>query len=96
MDKIEIPEWWSPGNGMSYLRSALPFDHPEHPYNYIKNKLGLIPEEYGQYIPGATISIDVPIKTDKPVFGNELISLLNKLISDIETIKTYIKDDEKK
>jgi hypothetical protein len=47
---IEIPVWWKCG-GMIYNRDALPINHPENTYNYIKNVLGLIPEDYGVYHP---------------------------------------------
>lgn len=46
-ESIEVPEWWSPGNGVSYRRSGLSWNHPEHPYNYIKLQLGLEPEAFG-------------------------------------------------
>lgn len=49
-DTIEVPEWWSNGGGMMYRRDALEPEHPESTYNYIKNVLNKIPEEYGYYI----------------------------------------------
>lgn len=45
-EQIEIPVWWRNG-GMLYRRDCLPINHPEHTYNYVKNKLGVIPEDYG-------------------------------------------------
>ena len=44
--EIPVPEYWSDGK-MLYLRSALPSDHPEHPYNYVERTFGVDPEEYG-------------------------------------------------
>lgn len=46
-EKIQVPVWWVPGNGMMYNRDCLSPDHPESTYNYIKNKLGLNPKDYG-------------------------------------------------
>ena len=46
-ETIDVPVWWSRGGGMMVRRDCLPFDHPEHTYNYIKDKLGLVPEDYG-------------------------------------------------
>jgi hypothetical protein len=56
-DGVEIPEfiqiqkYWSRGTGISTLREALPHNHPEHLYNYVKNQLGVPPEAYGIYHP---------------------------------------------
>lgn len=47
--EIDIPVWWKYGNGGMIRRSALPHDHKESEYNYIKETLKLIPEEYGVY-----------------------------------------------
>ena len=46
-EEITVPVWWVPGNGMMYNRSALPTNHPESTYRYIKDQLGLVPEHYG-------------------------------------------------
>jgi len=46
-ESIEVPVWWARGDGVSYKRDCLSPDHPENTYNYIKNTLGLIPEDYG-------------------------------------------------
>jgi len=43
---IEVPEWVR-GSFMNVRREALPSRHPQSYYNYIKNELGLEPEEYG-------------------------------------------------
>jgi hypothetical protein len=48
--EIEIPVWWNNG-GMLVRRDCLPIIHPEHTYNYIKDNLGLIPEDYGVFHP---------------------------------------------
>jgi hypothetical protein len=49
--EIEIPVWWSNGDGMIYRRECLSITHPEHTYNYVKNQMGLIPEDYGIFHP---------------------------------------------
>lgn len=46
-ETIEVPVWWhTKGRGM-FRRDALPHDHPESTYNYIKNVLQLNPGDYG-------------------------------------------------
>jgi hypothetical protein len=50
-ETINIPVWWSKGGGMMVRRDCLPFDHPEHPYNYIRDQLNLNPEDYGIFPP---------------------------------------------
>lgn len=45
-DEIEVPVWVK--RGQMLLRcSALNGDDPDHPYNYIRNVLGVRPEDYG-------------------------------------------------
>lgn len=64
--EISIPIWWKNGGGMMIRRDCLPFDHPEHPYNYIRRELGLVPEEYG---------IVKPINTEIcPHCGHEFVT----------------------
>ena len=46
-ESIEVPIWWNTGNGRWVRRDALPGDHPEHPYNWVKNKYCVDPELYG-------------------------------------------------
>ncbi len=46
-DELQVPVWWNPGGGMMYNRDCLPPDHPESTYGYIKNTLGLKPEDCG-------------------------------------------------
>lgn len=46
LETIELPTWYTV-NGMMYRRECLSGDHSEHPYNYIKNKYGVNPEDYG-------------------------------------------------
>ena len=48
INSIEVPVWTS-GPGMRVNRDYLEPEHPESYYNYIKNKLGKIPEDYGYY-----------------------------------------------
>ena len=45
--EIKVP-WYKNGIMMAN-RSFLPPSHPESEYNYIKNVLGLPPEEYGVF-----------------------------------------------
>ena len=45
-ETLEIPEWVK-GSLTSIRRDALPDCHPQSYYNYIKNELGLEPEDYG-------------------------------------------------
>lgn len=45
-DQIEVPVWFSSG-GMSFRRDSLSIDNPEHTYNYMKNVMNVIPEDYG-------------------------------------------------
>ena len=45
--EIEVPEWWSNGRGALIRRAALPPDHPENTYNYIKRTYHVDPEIYG-------------------------------------------------
>ena len=47
-DSIKVPEWWTT-NGRMFRRDCLSSSHPESTYNYIRNVLGKIPEEYGVY-----------------------------------------------
>jgi hypothetical protein len=44
--EIEVPVWVKRGN-MLVKREALDSDDPDHIYNYIKNELGVRPEDYG-------------------------------------------------
>lgn len=46
--EIEVPVWYKNG-GMWIRRECLEPEHPESTYNYIKNTLGLDPEDYGYY-----------------------------------------------
>lgn len=48
-DTIEVPAWYSNGGGMMVLRDSLEPSHPESTYSYIKNVLGLTPEDYGYH-----------------------------------------------
>ncbi|GAG14061.1 unnamed protein product, partial [marine sediment metagenome] len=43
---IEVPEWVR-GSLMNVRRDALPSAHSQSYYKYIKNELGLEPEDYG-------------------------------------------------
>jgi hypothetical protein len=45
-NEISIPVWFKSGS-MLMNRDYLPISHPESTYNYIKNTLKLIPEDYG-------------------------------------------------
>ena len=49
-DEIAIPVWVKRGM-MNVRRDCLDHDDPDHTYNYIKNELGLVPEEYGYMHP---------------------------------------------
>jgi len=74
--EIEIPVWWSHG-GMMYRRDCLPIDHPEHTYNYIKDQLGLVPEEYG---------VCHPIKEKyKNMTKEQLISIIVEFEREVES-----------
>ena len=44
--EITIPAWYKTGHIM-YRRDALPIEHPESTYSYIKNVLNLDPLDYG-------------------------------------------------
>ena len=46
---IEVPVWTEQG-GLRVLRDSLEPEHPQSTYNYIKNTLNKIPEDYGYYI----------------------------------------------
>ena len=48
-DELKIDSWWRPTGrgGMIFRRDALPVDHPEHIYNYVKREFGVDPEDYG-------------------------------------------------
>lgn len=48
MEEIEVPVWHKNG-GMWVRRDCLEPEHPASYYNYIKNELGLDPEDYGYY-----------------------------------------------
>ena len=48
--EIEVPVWVRRG-GMIIRRDTLEFDDPDHTYNYIKDALGLKPEDYGVCLP---------------------------------------------
>lgn len=51
-DEIDVPVWYR-GGTMMVRRDALPVEHPESTYNYIKNVLGRTPEEFGVFGPDA-------------------------------------------
>ena len=48
-ETISVPVWWNTGGGGLINRECLESDHPESRYSYIKNVLGLNPEDYGCY-----------------------------------------------
>ena len=43
---LQVPVWWTNGS-MMYRRDCLPPNHPEHTYNYMKNVMKVVPEDYG-------------------------------------------------
>lgn len=49
-ETIDVPVWWKNGSMLS-RRDCLPFNHPEHPYNYIRRTYDVSPEEYGIFPP---------------------------------------------
>jgi hypothetical protein len=49
-ETIDVPVWVKQG-GMLIRRDALGPDDPDQTYNYIKNTMGLRPEDYGVYHP---------------------------------------------
>lgn len=80
-EEIEIPVWWRNGR-MLYRRDCLPINHPEHTYNYIKDKLGLIPEDYG---------VLHPINEQyKHMDKEQLLSVIANLHNQIETLESMI------
>ena len=76
IDEIEIPVWYKNGT-MLFNRDCLPFNHPESTYNFIKNKLNKIPENYGVFNPTF-------IKY-KNKSREELISIISDLENEIES-----------
>ena len=46
-EQIEVPVWYDTGNGLIVRRDCLSIDNPEHTYNYMKNVMGVTPEDYG-------------------------------------------------
>jgi len=46
-EQIEVPVWFDTGTGLIQRRDCLSIDNPEHTYNYMKNVMNVIPEEYG-------------------------------------------------
>lgn len=48
MEEIQVPVWHKNG-GMWIRRDCLDSTHPASYFNYIKNELGLDPEDYGYY-----------------------------------------------
>jgi len=46
-EQIEVPVWYDTGNGLIVRRDCLSIDNPDHTYNYMKNVLGVVPEDYG-------------------------------------------------
>jgi len=46
-EQIEVPVWYDTGGGMIQRRDCLSPDNPEHTYNYMKNVMGVTPEDYG-------------------------------------------------
>ena len=48
-EEIEVPVWAGHGTGRLVRRDCLPVDHKWSTYNYIKNKLGKKPEDYGVF-----------------------------------------------
>ena len=79
-ETIEIPVWYRI-NGMMYRRSALPLNHPESEYNYIKNTLKLAPEDYGVY--NSKLASKLAGKTKEEL--EELSELVNDIISELKT-----------
>jgi len=51
-EELEIPVWWNNGSGIIRRRDALPINHPEHTYNYVKRVFNVDPEDYGVEKPG--------------------------------------------
>lgn len=49
-ETIDIPVWVKRGS-MLIRRDALGADDPDQTYNYVKNTMGLRPENYGIYHP---------------------------------------------
>lgn len=52
--ELHYGKYWSNGAGLSTLREALPMNHEEQLYNYIKRELqgtDYIPEQFGIYNP---------------------------------------------
>lgn len=50
LKQVSYPEWVKLGNAI-VRRDALSFNHPEHPYNYIKRIFNVNPEIYGVFHP---------------------------------------------
>lgn len=48
-ETIDVPVWVKKGNRL-VNRSCLELDDPDHTYHYIKNALGLEPEDYGVFL----------------------------------------------
>lgn len=57
---IEVPEWWRPGNGMMYRRDALPINHPESTYSYVRREYPDVdPADFGIRTP-ETVEVTCP------------------------------------
>jgi hypothetical protein len=79
---IDVPVWWDMGNGTSVRRDALPGNHPECTYNYIKNVLNLDPEDYG---------ILHPVMGEyQNMTKEELLLEISKLKAELENAYKYI------
>lgn len=58
---IEVPEWWTNTGGMSYRRDALPSEHPESIWNFVrKNYPDVDPREYNIEAPKTKMPDECP------------------------------------
>lgn len=60
-DTIQVPEWWVPGGGMMYRRDALPPEHPESTWSYIrKHYPDADPRDFGVEAPKVKLPDECP------------------------------------
>lgn len=81
MKTIKVPVWWT-HNGMMTKRDCLPINHPEHTYNYMKDKMNVVPEEYGVFHP-----LQEKYKT---MSREELIMKTIELENELEGVLRYV------
>lgn len=82
---LEYDQYWSNGLGVGYLRSALPTNHPEYLYNYLKRNGIEKPEFYG-----IEHGLFTKIKEKYQYYSlDELLNVICDLSQEIKILERY-------